>query len=352
MAQLIKLQDYISRYQIDLNRYPTQFIRLKRVQWERVKEQWENGGPAQTWEPVMQVPEEEEKQKPTLLRRLFGRKKDDEEEIDLEELSVDSELDEEEVIPEETSTLHFESKIVFEPKTIEELKRMYLDQFFHFQIKWASSTLLDKSYVDPRYMRDTLLRTFMQGLPDNYFLLYFPVFQVKKAPIEVDIILITPTEVLCITPLEVQDQAVYVADGERFWTQKIDKSSKKILSPMIQLNRMETIVSSLMHYNDIELPVKRIVLSRNGYIDYPGASFNTQFIDKRKFEQWFLQLKRAKSPMKHMQIKAAAVLLEHTETTSFQRDLWKSEEEAAEHAAAQELSDQPLQQKDEDDKEQ
>lgn len=352
MAQLIKLQDYISRYQIDLNRYPTQFVRLKRTQWESVKEQWENGGPAQTWEPVMEMPEEEEKPRPTILQRLFGRKKSEDEDVDLEDVSIESELDEEDVIPEEATTLHFESKIVFEPKTIEELKRMYLDQFFHFQIKWASSTLLEKSYVDPRYMRDTLLRTFMQGLPDNYFLLYFPVFQVKKAPVEVDLILITPTEVLCITPIEVQDQAVYVADGERFWTQKIDKTSKKILSPMIQLNRMETIVSSLMHYNDIELPVRRIVLSRNGYIDYPGTAFNTQFIDKRKFEKWFLQLKRAKSPMKHMQIKAAAVLLEHTETTSFQRDLWKSEEEAAEHAAQQERDDNPLQQAAQADKEQ
>ena len=31
MAQLVKLQDYISRYQIDLARYPTQFVRLKKT---------------------------------------------------------------------------------------------------------------------------------------------------------------------------------------------------------------------------------------------------------------------------------------------------------------------------------
>lgn len=31
MAQLVKIQDYISRYQIDLARYPTQFVRLKKV---------------------------------------------------------------------------------------------------------------------------------------------------------------------------------------------------------------------------------------------------------------------------------------------------------------------------------
>lgn len=341
MAQLIKLQDYISRYQLDLNRYPTQFVRLKRVQWERVKEQFERGGAQQQWKPI-EIQDDEEKPKPSFLKRLFTKKTTEEEaHINIENLSVESELDAEDTIPEEATTLHFEPRMVFEPKNIEELKRMYLDQFFHFQLKWASSTLLEKSYVDPRYMRDTLLRTLTQGLPDSYLLLYLPVFQVKKAPVEVDIVLLTPTEVLCITPIEQQDLAVYVADGERFWTRKIDKTSKKVLSPMIQLNRMESIVSSLLRQHDIDLPVRKVVLSRNGFIDQPATVYGTQFIDQRKFSEWFLQLKRSTSPMKHMQIQAASVILSHTQTTSFQRDLWKNDEEAAQHAAAEELQDQP-----------
>ena len=40
MAQLVKLQDYVSRYQVDLKRYPTQFVRLKKQQWDRTKEEW------------------------------------------------------------------------------------------------------------------------------------------------------------------------------------------------------------------------------------------------------------------------------------------------------------------------
>ena len=43
MAQLVKLLDYVSRYEHDLSRYPSQYIRLKRYQWERMKTQWENG---------------------------------------------------------------------------------------------------------------------------------------------------------------------------------------------------------------------------------------------------------------------------------------------------------------------
>ena len=37
MAQLVKLLDYVSRYENDLSRYPTQYIRLKKYQWERMK---------------------------------------------------------------------------------------------------------------------------------------------------------------------------------------------------------------------------------------------------------------------------------------------------------------------------
>lgn len=40
MAQLIKLQDYISRYEWDTYRYPAQYIRQKKEQWERFYSEW------------------------------------------------------------------------------------------------------------------------------------------------------------------------------------------------------------------------------------------------------------------------------------------------------------------------
>jgi hypothetical protein len=43
MAQLIKLLDYVSRYETDLYRYPSQFVRLKKQQWEKMKQHWKNG---------------------------------------------------------------------------------------------------------------------------------------------------------------------------------------------------------------------------------------------------------------------------------------------------------------------
>ena len=109
-----------------------------------------------------------------------GRQKEATE--DVEEVEISNELvSDEDIIPEEETTLTFEPKIVYAPQSIHELKRMFIDQFFHFQMKWASSTLREKSYVDPRFMRDSLLRMLLQTLPDNYLLFYYPILQIRKA---------------------------------------------------------------------------------------------------------------------------------------------------------------------------
>lgn len=326
MAQLIKLQDYISRYEIDLARYPTQFIRLKQNQWERIKYQWQTGETIERWEHIEEEVQEEKKK--SLFQKLFPFKKDvpEEEQEDIEKVTITNEwATEGDSHQEEDTTLNFEPNLVYTPKTLEELKKMFIDQFFHFQMKWASSTLREKSYVDPKFMRDTLLRSMLLTLPDNYLVFYYPILRVKKAPIELDIIIMTPTECLCITVLEQESQAVYIANSERFWLKKDGKNEKKVLSPLIQLNRMEKVVEQIFHQNNIELPIRKVLLTRNGYIDYPGTMYGITFVDKRKFPEWMAQLKHSVSPMKHMQIRGAQAILNTVQTTSFHRDIWNTE---------------------------
>lgn len=328
MAQLVKLQDYISRYEMNLTRYPTQFVRLKKSQWERVKHQWQSGEEIPEWEHIDQQEDIQESKKRFSLLSKFKFKKQEQEEEDIENVDVSNELmNQEDDIPDEETTLFFEPKIVYYPKTLEELKRMFFDQFFHFQIKWASSTLREKSYVDPKFMRDSLLRNLLQRLPDSYLVFYYPIVKVKKAPVELDIVLLTPTECLCITVVEEEDSAVFVGNSDRFWTKKVGKFDKKMLNPMIQLNRMESIISQLFINNEVEMPIRKVLLSRNGYIDYPGAIYNVQFIDKREFPNWMLQIKRSTSPMKRMQMHAAQTILQTVQTTSFNRNIWNVEQQ-------------------------
>lgn len=328
MAQLVKIQDYISRYEVDLTRYPTQFIRLKQSQWTRVKYQWQSGEMIERWEQDLEE-EVEEPKKASIFQKFFSFNKVKEDEASIENIKVSDELllDEDE-IPEESSTLQFEPNIVYAPNTIEELKKMFIDQFFHFQMKWASSTLREKSYVDPKYMRDTLLRAMLQTLPDTYLLFYFPILRVKKAPIELDIMIMTPTECICVTLLEQEDQAVYVGTSERFWVKKVGKVDKKVLNPIIQLTRMEKVVEQLFMQNGIDLPIRKVLLTRNGFIDYPGKMYGIQFVDKRNFPEWMQNLQKSVSPMKHMQIRAAETILNTVQTTSFNRDIWNTDKEA------------------------
>lgn len=329
MAQLVKLQDYISRYQIDLTRYPTQFVRLKKNQWERVKHQWESGEEIQKWEHIETEAAEETTGKPrfSFLKRFLPnqRQQEQEEAQDVESIDVSNELDED-YIQEEETVLEFEPNIVYNPQTFDELKRMFMDQFFHFQLKWASSTVREKSYVDPKYVRDSLLRTLLQGLPDSYLVFYLPILRIKKAPVELDILILTPTDCYIVKVLEEENLAVYVGSGDRFWTKKIGKKEKKTLSPMIDLTRTESIVTQLFQQEGIDLPIRKVILSRNGYIDYPGSVYGVQFVDKRKFPEWMQQMKRSVSPMKHIQIRAAQAILKSAETTSFNRDIWNVEQ--------------------------
>lgn len=323
MAQLVKLQDYISRYQVDLKRYPTQFVRLKKQQWERTIVKWEQGSFDSTW--LEKEDEVEVLEKKSFFSKLFNR--NNKEGNSEEETWGATELLEEDVVLEDAATLHFEPNIVYNPQTKEELKRMYVNQLFHFQLKWASSTLREKSYVDPKFMRDKLLRALTLQLPDNYFLFYYPILKLKKAPVELDILLILPTEIICIVVLEGKDLDAFIGSSDRFWLRKSGKEEKKVLSPMVSLIRMESILLQIIKKEDIDLPIRKVILSRNGYIDYPGTSFNTQFVDSRKFPDWFMALKSSPSPMKHMQFKAAQAILDLVQTTSYSRAGWEVDSE-------------------------
>ncbi|MCG7344445.1 NERD domain-containing protein [Sporosarcina sp. ACRSL] len=313
MAQLVKLLDYVSRYENDLTRYPTQYIRLKNSQWRRMKTQWEHGADLSDWRQIPEEPEErtEEGKWYSPLFRIFGNRKEQTDEI--ESIETD-EKDQEEI-----DVFDFNPNIIYHPENEEQLRKLYLDQLFHFQLKWASSTMMEKSNLDAGFMRDSLLRSFTQQLPDSYLLFYYPILKVKKAPVELDILLITPIECLCITVLEGENAAAFIGDGDRFWTKKFGDQESKILNPLIGLNRMEKIVSGILAAKGIDFPVKKLVISRNGYIDYPGMPFDTEIIDRKTYTEWFTSLRNSTAPMKFNQFKAAQSILDMGQTTAVSR---------------------------------
>ncbi|PIC71403.1 hypothetical protein CSV77_05075 [Sporosarcina sp. P16b] len=318
MAQLIKLADYISRYENDLTRYPTQFIRLKRYQWKRIKKQWEHGvdiyaEQAATFSKDVEVPSKWY----TVLFKKWRKQPD----VELTQASAISE----QAVEDQENDWDFQASISSQPSNVEQLKRAYRDQLFQFQLKWASSTLYDRSRVDPKYFSDPLLKQLTLRLPDSFLLLYYPIVKVNKAPVELDIILLAPTTCYCITVLEDERMAAYIGSGERFWLKKFGEEQAKVLNPTIALSRMEKVVSSFFRAAKVEIPIKKLIVSRNGYIDYPGTPFEVTTIDRKTYEQWLTKLCSNPSPMKHTQFKAAQAILDHAQTTAMSR-LFDAEE--------------------------
>ncbi|MBS4216760.1 NERD domain-containing protein [Bacillus sp. FJAT-49711] len=310
MAQLIKLQDYISRYETDLSRYPSQYVRLKKQQWEKVKEAWEFGSFHNDGDISIPISSQEKQSFFKKVMNMFSKE----------------EIDQLDFLP-ENEDKDFSFSNFSHANTEEELKKEFLDHLLRFQIKWASSTIHEKSFVNEEYYANEKLQHFLQRLPDNLLVLYEPIFLLKKAPVEVEVILLTPTETWCLAFLENEDDAAYVGSSEHFWMKKHQNQDSKVLNPAMSANRMEKIVKQLFQLYEVELPIRKAIVSRNGFIDFPEVPSDLYLLDKRSYEEWFQRMRNLASPLKMLQIKGAKALLEYCQTTSFRRPDWDKEYE-------------------------
>lgn len=318
MGQLIKLQDYVSRYEQDIFSYPIRFVRLKKQQWEKTQLTWEKGTvpDAQMEEPTW--PEWYEEEKEPLFTRIKGFLRRGKREVPITEpMEINDE--------EEDTSISFSPNFAVHANTIEDLKQHFLEQLFNFQMKWASTTIAEKSFVTKSYYYDERLKFFLQRFPDTFLVLYNPIFLLKKAPVELEVILLTPTDVWCLSFLEMEEMAVFVGSNERFWTKRNQEQEEKVLNPLLALNRTEKIVKQILNMYENPLPIRKAVVTRNGYIDYPNAPYDTQFVEKRNYEKWFQQMRGNHTPLKHVQLKAAQVLLQYCQTTSVRRLEWASD---------------------------
>lgn len=314
MAQLIKLQDYISRYEQDIYRYPSQYIRLKQQQWERTKAAFLAGELESLYslsngdgtEDANNIPDEKE----GILSRMKG--------MFHKQIAIDQDLTQPPIEPN-----IFSLSFPVQPNSLEELKQNFLNQLLKVQLKWASSTIYEKSWMDSTFFMDEKLRFFLQRFPDTVLVLYKPIFLLKQAPVELEVILISPTDIYCMTFLEAKDDTVFLGSNERFWVQRNqNQPDKKVLNPMIAINRTEKIISKILDLYEVKLPIHKLIVSRNGYIDYAYEPYDITQLDKRKFPEWFEKMRNTSAPLKHQQLKVAQALLEYCQTTSSRRVEW------------------------------
>lgn len=321
MGQLIKLQDYVSRYEQDIYLYPSRFVRLKKQHWEKLKMAWENNDHA-IFSPSVELQtknnEWHTEEKQPFISKIKGflkPGKQEEEEDSAPQKTAIEETGEEELFK-------FETNFSYRPDTVEDLKYQFLDQLFRFQMKWASSTILEKSFVEKKFYYDTRLKYFLQRFPDTYLVLFKPLFLLKKAPIELETMMIGPTGIWCVSFLEEEDMSVFLGSKEKFWVKRGKTEEKRVLNPLLALNRTGKIAQQILKLEGIDFPVYKLLISRNGYIDFPSSPYDIQIIEKRNYEEWFSNMRKLRSPLKHVQLKGAKALLQHCQTTSIRRPDW------------------------------
>jgi len=296
MGQLIKLENYISRYQNDVYHYPGHFSRLKQENWKSLLDQWQ-----QRQEELKLESTIEEKSSSSIFKRLNDLlKKDQTSEIDYEQDSI--------------------------PETEEQLKRFFLDSIFKFQLNWASTTLTQMSFLDHNYHHDLRLKYFMQRFPDTYLFMYRPVFKLKNAAVDADIIMITPIDVQVINVVEMSSDHTIIVGDDRSWFSEHNRVKAKFLSPILSLKRTDKIIRSIFDFYGIEMPIKKVVLSRTNQIKFDLEPFQTQYIDRDQHESWLMRQRQLSSPLKHQQLKVAEVLLKHSDTVSVYRPEWDRNE--------------------------
>lgn len=280
VAHLIKLEDYNSRYQLDLHRYPSQYTRMKKERWFYLKSEWEQSEYARLDEDEIN----EVAPKKDLIKLALKRFKSWSHQPRIED-SVTGNI------------------------TLDQLKDKYMDDLFKMQIKWASSSSFENASGDAAYVNDKWLRFFAQTIPDNYFLMYKPVFYLKKAPIDFEVLLVGPTEIICISIIEGQEHSVFEAGSGKFWTEYINESRKRRISPLLSLTRMTGVIKTLLDTAELSFPIRQVVLNRESIIDNKMQGVKAEFIDRRKFGEWLEALKKNPSPIKSQQMRISALLL-------------------------------------------
>nr|WP_116278874.1 NERD domain-containing protein [Virgibacillus dokdonensis] len=302
LAQLIKLQDYISRYEWNPYRYPSQFIRLKKENWLHLKEEWEkekNSLPLHETEIVDQAEQHS--------RWKMWKRKEKKEEVSHEE----------------------DAKLVL-PETEQGLKQYYLNKLLHLQMKWATSTVTEVSFVDKNWHNDMEIKYFLQRFPDTYLILYYPIFEIKKAPVECEIILITPIGIEIISQIKEEIGSTFIAQDARTWIVEKGGHRGKLLNPHIALKRTENIIKGILSHYDLNFPITKVILAKSNPVQFVTEPFQTKIIGSHQYQDWFAQKRKITSPLKNEQLKVAECLLKHVQTTAVKRPEWEEERDSFE----------------------
>lgn len=290
LAHLVKLQDYPTRYDRDFFHFPNHVLTLKKNEWGRIKANFEQ----QKDEPVKEEVKvadlwEFQKEEKKKWGFSFFRKKEE------NVTDVNHTVQEKHII-----------EIPTQAENIQELKLLFQEEWYEYQLHLSCNAIEKEK---KRYVYDSELKYLIQEFSDQYLVYYKSDALLNEGSVELATIIITPLEVWVISVLAVEKGSVFSKHDKRYWIEKTGEESRKLVNPTISLIRTEKIIQHIMNSKDVSLPIKKIILSKNGYIDTFEMAAGFQYIDKRNYEEWFKKNSRTIVPLKSTQLKVGEAIL-------------------------------------------
>ncbi|WYP25575.1 nuclease-related domain-containing protein [Alkalihalobacillus sp. FSL W8-0930] len=303
MAHIIRISDYTSRYQTDIQRYSSQFTRMKKERWHYLQESWKR-----EFAEVIRL-EYEDLSESSAIAEVWSK-------------TVNKVRNWTMGLPEQKSEKEREYEV------FQQTKQLFRDEIFEKQLLWAGvpdAELLSQDLIID-WKQDLWLKQLGIELPDNCFIFYKPVLYVKKAEIELDTLLITPTEIICLTCLKGEALSVFEVNSDRYWIEYVNQERRKRLSPIPALERMERVIQNILSQHDRMMPIRSIVIAADSIIDHRTVGMKVDFLDKRSFSEWKSKLVHSNIPLKHQQVKACETLLQYCESgESIERNIAEPE---------------------------
>ncbi|MCO7124890.1 hypothetical protein NIE88_03755 [Sporolactobacillus shoreicorticis] len=256
MAQLIKINQCISRYQMNFRSYANRYHWLKKRRYAEWKEDWE---------------------------RVHSIQKSDDD----------------------------------ADKYKNQMKDEFEDWFFDKQLEWSTRTAFEWSSCPDTIYSEHWLRRFIKEINDVSFFMYRPVLLTRSGPVQLDSLLIANDMICCVQPLLSDPGDVFQTASQRNWNVITNGAVRPLLNPLISLRRSKAVVSAFLQSKGVpDMDVEMIVYAPDCYIEYKGSKPEGFFVDLRNEAAWFQKVNQHSLLIKRGQIECVEALLDDSETVS------------------------------------
>lgn len=194
---------------------------------------------------------------------------------------------------------------------------------FEKQIEWSTRTAYEQSQLPESIREECWLKRIVHGINDVSFLMFQPVLLTKSGSVQLDSLLISNDTISCIHPVSGAYGAVFRPVSQRQWKIIADGGNiRTIINPLISLRRSQAVVSSFLKKNELSgFNVTSVVYAPECYIEDPGTgSYEAEFVDRRNELSWFQKVDQHSLLMKREQVDCVEQLLIHCETVAEPRD--------------------------------